>query len=82
MVWRVGRGGSLGGGAVTGRLGDDRGLLLRAAAAAELVLVAGALALTAALPGAAARDGIAALLDRKSTRLNSITCQSRMPSSA
>lgn len=54
--------GALGGGAVTGRLGDDRGLLLRAMAAAELVLVAGALALTAALPGAAARDGIAALL--------------------
>ena len=47
---------------VTGRLGHDRGLLLRAGAAAELVLVAGALALTAALPGAATRDGIAALL--------------------
>ena len=54
--------GALGGGALTGRLGQDRGLLLRAGAAAELVLVAGALALTAALPGAAARDGIAALL--------------------
>jgi uncharacterized membrane protein YoaK (UPF0700 family) len=54
--------GALGGGWLTGRLGHDRGLLLRAAAAAELVLVAGALALTAALPGAAARDGIAALL--------------------
>jgi uncharacterized membrane protein YoaK (UPF0700 family) len=53
--------GALGGGAVTGRLGRDRGLL-RAGAAAELVLVAGALALTAGLPGAAARDGIAALL--------------------
>ena len=54
--------GALGGGALTGRLGQDRGLLLRAGAAAELVLVAGALALTAGLPGAAARDGIAALL--------------------
>jgi len=54
--------GALGGGALTGRLAQDRGLLLRAGAAAELVLVAGALALTAALPGAAARDGIAALL--------------------
>ena len=54
--------GALGGGALTGRLGQDRGLLQRAGAAAELVLVAGALALTAALPGAAARDGIAALL--------------------
>ena len=54
--------GALGGGALTGRLGRDRGLLLRAGAAAELVLVAGALALTAGLPGAAARDGIAALL--------------------
>ena len=54
--------GALGGGALAGRLGQDRGLLLRAGAAAELVLVAGALALTAALPGAAARDGIAALL--------------------
>ena len=41
--------GALGGGALTGRLGQDRGLLLRAGAAAELVLVAGALALTAAL---------------------------------
>jgi uncharacterized membrane protein YoaK (UPF0700 family) len=54
--------GALGGGWLTGRLGQDRGLLLRAGAAAELILVAGALALTAALPGAAARDGIAALL--------------------
>jgi uncharacterized membrane protein YoaK (UPF0700 family) len=54
--------GALGGGWLTGRLSHDRGLLLRAGAAAELVLVAGALALTAALPGAAARDGIAALL--------------------
>ena len=41
--------GALGGGWLTGRLGHDRGLLLRAGAAAELVLVAGALALTAAL---------------------------------
>ena len=54
--------GAMGGGALAGRLGQDRGLLLRAGAAAELVLVAGSLALTAALPGAAARDGIAALL--------------------
>ena len=54
--------GALGGGVLAGRLGRDRGLLLRAGAAAELVLVAGALALTAGLPGAAARDGIAALL--------------------
>ena len=46
--------GALGGGAVTGRLGHDRGLLLRATAAAELVLAGGALALTAALPGAVA----------------------------
>jgi uncharacterized membrane protein YoaK (UPF0700 family) len=53
--------GALGGGWLAGRLGRDRGLLLRAGAAAELVLVAGALAL-AALPAAAARDGIAALL--------------------
>jgi uncharacterized membrane protein YoaK (UPF0700 family) len=48
--------------ALTGRLGHDRGLLLRAGAAAELVLMAGALALTAGLPGAGARDGMAALL--------------------
>ena len=54
--------GALGGGALTGRLDHDRGLLLRAGAAAELVLVAGALALTAGLPSAAARDGMAALL--------------------
>jgi uncharacterized membrane protein YoaK (UPF0700 family) len=54
--------GALGGGLLAGRLGQDRGLLLRAGAAAELILVAGALALTAGLPGAAARDGIAALL--------------------
>jgi uncharacterized membrane protein YoaK (UPF0700 family) len=54
--------GALGGGWLTGRLGQDRGLLLRAGAAAELTLVAGALALTAGLPGAVARDGIAALL--------------------
>src|ERR1700745_1361431 len=38
--------GALGGGSLTGRLGRDRGLLLRAGAAAELVLVAGALVLT------------------------------------
>ena len=54
--------GALGGGWLTGRLGQDRGLLLRAGAAAELVLVAGALVLTAGLSAAAARDGIAALL--------------------
>ena len=54
--------GALGGGSLTSRLGHDRGLLLRAGAAAELILVAGGLALTAALPAAAARDGIAALL--------------------
>ena len=54
--------GALGGGSLTSRLGHDRGLLLRAGAAAEVVLVAGGLALTAALPAAAARDGIAALL--------------------
>jgi uncharacterized membrane protein YoaK (UPF0700 family) len=52
------------GGSLTSRLGHDRGLLLRACVAAELVLVAGALALTvtAGLHDAAARDGIAALL--------------------
>ncbi len=56
--------GALGGGWLTGRLGGDRGLLLRAGAAAELVLVAGALVLTvtAGLHDTAARDGIAALL--------------------
>jgi uncharacterized membrane protein YoaK (UPF0700 family) len=56
--------GALLGGSLTSRLGHDRGLLLRAGAAAELVLVAGALALTvtAGLHAAAARDGIAALL--------------------
>jgi uncharacterized membrane protein YoaK (UPF0700 family) len=54
--------GALLGGHLTSRLGQDRGLLLRAGAAAELVLVAAALALTAGLPAAAARDGIAALL--------------------
>jgi uncharacterized membrane protein YoaK (UPF0700 family) len=54
--------GALGGGWLTGRLGRDRGLLLRAAAAAELVLAAGALVLTAWLTAGAARDGIAALL--------------------
>jgi uncharacterized membrane protein YoaK (UPF0700 family) len=52
----------MGGGWLTGQLGGDRGLLLRAGAAAELVLVAGGLGLTAGLPAAAARDGIAALL--------------------
>ena len=54
--------GALGGGSLTGRLGRDRGLLLRAGAAAELVLVAGALVLTPWLITAAARDGTAALL--------------------
>jgi uncharacterized membrane protein YoaK (UPF0700 family) len=56
--------GALLGGSLTSRLGHDRGLLLRAGAAAELALVAGALALTATagLHHAAARDGIAALL--------------------
>jgi uncharacterized membrane protein YoaK (UPF0700 family) len=54
--------GALGGGWLTGRLGGDRGLLLRAGAAAELVLVAGALVLTPWLITAAARDGTAALL--------------------
>jgi uncharacterized membrane protein YoaK (UPF0700 family) len=54
--------GALIGGSLTTRLGHDRGLLLRAGVAAELVLVAAALALTAGLPAAAARDGIAALL--------------------
>jgi uncharacterized membrane protein YoaK (UPF0700 family) len=54
--------GALGGGSLTKRLGYDRGLLLRTGAAAELVLVAAALAMTAGLPAAAARDGMAALL--------------------
>ena len=54
--------GALGGGSLTSRLGQDRGLLLRAGAAAELVLVAAALGLTAAPAGAATRDGMAALL--------------------
>ena len=54
--------GALGGGSLTKRLGHDRGLLLRAGAAAELVLVAAALGMTAGLPAAAARDGMAALL--------------------
>jgi uncharacterized membrane protein YoaK (UPF0700 family) len=61
--------GALLGGSLTSRLGHDRGLLLRAGAAAELVLVAGALALTAALATptgllvtAAAQSGDAALL--------------------
>ena len=54
--------GALGGGWLTGRLGQDRGLLLWAGVAAELVLVAGALVLTAWLATAAARDGMAALL--------------------
>ena len=60
--------GALLGGSLTSRLGYDRGLLLQAGVAAELVLVAGALALTAALATAtgpavaAGRDGDAALL--------------------
>jgi uncharacterized membrane protein YoaK (UPF0700 family) len=54
--------GALGGGSLTKRLGQDRGLLLRAGVAAELVLVAAALAMTAGLPATAARDGMAALL--------------------
>jgi uncharacterized membrane protein YoaK (UPF0700 family) len=54
--------GALGGGSLTKRLGYDRGLLLRTGAAAELVLVAAALAMTAGLPASAARDGMAALL--------------------
>ncbi len=59
--------GALLGGSLISRLGHDRGLLLRAGAAAELVLVAGALALTASLATAtglatAGRDGDAALL--------------------
>ncbi len=56
--------GALLGGSLTSRLGHDRGLLLRAGAAAELVLVAAALALTATggLATAAGRDGAAALL--------------------
>src|SRR5271165_7088630 len=58
--------GALLGGSLTSRLGHDRGLLLRGGAAAELVLVAGALALTASLAAAAGlatagRDGDAAL---------------------
>ncbi len=56
--------GALLGGSLTQRLGHDRGLLLRAGAAAELVLVAAALALatTIGLATAAGRDGDAALL--------------------
>jgi len=54
--------GALLGGGLTSRLGHDRALLLRAGVAAELVLVAVALALTAAPAGAATRDGMAALL--------------------
>ena len=60
--------GALLGGSLTSRLGHDRGLLLRAGAAAELVLVAAALALTASLATptgmatAAGRDSDAALL--------------------
>ncbi len=56
--------GALLGGSLTSRLGHDRGLLLRAGAAAELVLVAATLALTATggLATAAGRDGAAALL--------------------
>lgn len=52
------------GGSLASRLGHDRGLLLRAGAAAELVLVSAALALTAAtgLATAAGRVGDAALL--------------------
>jgi uncharacterized membrane protein YoaK (UPF0700 family) len=53
------------GGMLTGRFGHDRALLLRAGAAAELILVGAALA-WAVLPGGplntAARDGLAALL--------------------
>ena len=59
--------GALLGGSLTSRLGHDRGLLLRAGAAAELVLVAArglmaALATPTGLATAAARDGDAALL--------------------
>jgi uncharacterized membrane protein YoaK (UPF0700 family) len=54
--------GAFAAGGLTKRLGRDRGLLLRAGAAAEFVLVAAALAATAGLPAALARDGIAALL--------------------
>jgi uncharacterized membrane protein YoaK (UPF0700 family) len=54
--------GALLGGGLTGRLGHDRALLLRAGAGAELVLVAVALVLTAAPAGAGIRDGMAALL--------------------
>jgi uncharacterized membrane protein YoaK (UPF0700 family) len=54
--------GALLGGSLTKRLGQDRGLLLRAGAAAELVLAAVALALTAGPPAAATRDSMAALL--------------------
>jgi len=56
--------GALLGGSLTSRLGHDRGLLLRAGAAAELVLVTATLALTATggLATAAGRDGAAALL--------------------
>src|SRR5580704_10803256 len=55
--------GALLGGSLTSRLGHDRGLLLWAGAAAELVLVVGALALAdsqataAGLATAAGRDG-------------------------
>jgi hypothetical protein len=55
-------GGALLGGTLTSRLGHDRALLLRAGAAGELVLVAGALGLTSSLASGAARDGMAALL--------------------
>jgi uncharacterized membrane protein YoaK (UPF0700 family) len=54
--------GALLGGSLTSRLGHDRGLLLRAGAAAELVLVAAALALAASLTTAVGRAGDAALL--------------------
>jgi uncharacterized membrane protein YoaK (UPF0700 family) len=54
--------GAFAAGGLTNRLGQDRGVLLRAGAAVELILVAAALATTAGLPSAAARIGIAALL--------------------
>lgn len=54
--------GAFAAGGLTRRLGHDRGVLLRAGAAVELILVAAALATTAGLPSAAARVSIAALL--------------------
>ena len=51
--------GALLGGSLTSRLGHDRGLLLRAGAAAELVLVAGALALATTTGLATPRAGTA-----------------------